>query len=143
MLKRFRQYQFLFEELVKRDFTKKYKRTILGMAWSILSPLMNLLIMWLVFGRLLGSNVEHYVIYLFSGSLPAADAARGVSVIRRDENDFRNVCEVPFMIPLDYERDAVTVRVDAHKNNQTVSWEERLLLSVEGTVLDELYTALH
>ncbi|MBR6380695.1 MAG: hypothetical protein IKS07_03330 [Lachnospiraceae bacterium] len=83
------------------------------------------------------------VIYLFSGSLPAADAARGVSVIRRDENDFRNVCEVTFMIPLDYERDAVTVRVDAHKNNQTVSWEERLLLSVEGTVLDELYTALH
>ena len=69
MLKRFRQYQFLFEELVKRDFTKKYKRTILGMAWSILSPLMNLLIMWLVFGRLLGSNVEHYVIYLFSGQL--------------------------------------------------------------------------
>ena len=26
---------FLFSELVKRDFKKKYKRTVLGMAWSI------------------------------------------------------------------------------------------------------------
>ncbi len=29
--KRIRQYKFLFEELVKRDFKKKYKRTVLGM----------------------------------------------------------------------------------------------------------------
>ena len=69
MLIKLKQYQFLFEELVKRDFTKKYKRTILGMAWSIISPLMNLLIMWMVFGKMLGSNVDHYVIYLFSGQL--------------------------------------------------------------------------
>ena len=38
-------YQFLFEELVKRDFKKKYKRTVLGMAWSVLSPLLTLLVM--------------------------------------------------------------------------------------------------
>lgn len=69
MLKRLKQHQFLFEELVKRDFTKKYKRTILGMAWSILSPLMNLLIMWLVFSNFFGNNVDHYVIYLFAGQL--------------------------------------------------------------------------
>lgn len=69
MLQTIKQHQFLFEELVKRDFTKKYKRTILGMAWSIIAPLMNFLIMWLVFGQLLGSNVNHYAIYLFAGQL--------------------------------------------------------------------------
>lgn len=69
MLKKLKQYQFLFSELVKRDFTKKYKRTILGMAWSILSPLMNLLIMWLVFNNFFGNNMNHYVIYLFAGQL--------------------------------------------------------------------------
>jgi len=69
MLQKFKQYQFLFSELVKRDFTKKYKRTILGMAWSIISPLINLLIMWLVFNNLFGNNVDHYVIYLFAGQL--------------------------------------------------------------------------
>lgn len=69
MIQKLRQHQFLFSELVKRDFTKKYKRTILGMAWSILSPLMNLLIMWLVFSNFFGNNVNHYAIYLFAGQL--------------------------------------------------------------------------
>jgi len=64
-----KQYRFLFKELVKRDFAKKYKRTILGMAWSIISPLMNLLIMWLVFNNFFGNNMNHYVVYLFSGQL--------------------------------------------------------------------------
>lgn len=69
MLHKLQRYWFLFQELVKRDFAKKYKRTILGMAWSILSPLINLLIMWLVFSNLFGNNVDHYVIYLFAGQL--------------------------------------------------------------------------
>ena len=49
MIKKLKKHQFLFEELVKRDFKKKYKRTILGMLWSILSPLCMLLVMKLVF----------------------------------------------------------------------------------------------
>ena len=40
-----KKHQFLFEELVKRDFKKKYKRKILGMGWSILSPLFQLCVM--------------------------------------------------------------------------------------------------
>lgn len=63
------QHSFLFEELVKRDFTLKYKRTMLGALWSLLSPLINLLIMWLVFNKMLGSNIDHFVIYLFAGQL--------------------------------------------------------------------------
>lgn len=69
MFKKLQQNKFLFQQLVKRDFTKKYKRTILGMAWSILAPLMNLLIMWLVFSNFFGNNVDHYVVYLFAGQL--------------------------------------------------------------------------
>ena len=61
--------QFLFEELVKRDFKQKYKRTVLGMAWSILSPLLNLLVMSLVFTQFFGRNTPHYTIYLFCGTL--------------------------------------------------------------------------
>lgn len=69
MLHKFNQRKFLFSELIKRDFTLKYKRTILGMFWSILLPLVNLLIMWLVFNKLLGSNIDHFVVYLFAGQL--------------------------------------------------------------------------
>ena len=42
---------FLFSELVKRDFKKKYKNTYLGMIWSLLSPLLSLLVMNLVFSH--------------------------------------------------------------------------------------------
>lgn len=54
---------------MKRDFKKKYKRTILGMAWSILSPLLMLLVMRLVFTQFFGRNMEHYTTYLFCGNL--------------------------------------------------------------------------
>ena len=64
-----KQNRFLFEELVKRDFTKKYKRTVLGMLWSILGPLMTLGVMALVFTQFFGRNMEHYVIYMFCGNL--------------------------------------------------------------------------
>ena len=69
MLKKYYQYRFMFEELVKRDFKKKYKRTVLGMGWSILSPLLQLLVMRLVFTQFFGNHVEHYTTYLFCGNL--------------------------------------------------------------------------
>ena len=69
MIQKMRQYQFLFEELIKRDFKKKYKRTILGMLWSILSPLLTLLVMRLVFTQFFGRATPHYTTYLFCGNL--------------------------------------------------------------------------
>ena len=69
MLGKLRQHQFLFEELVKRDFKKKYKRTILGMGWSMLAPLLMLLVMKVVFEQFFGRTVNHYTTYLFCGLL--------------------------------------------------------------------------
>lgn len=69
MFQKLKRHQFLFEELVKRDFKKKYKRTVLGMAWSVLSPLMMLLVMKLVFTQFFGRSMEHYTIYLFAGNI--------------------------------------------------------------------------
>ncbi len=69
LITKLKKHQFLFEELVKRDFKQKYKRTVLGMAWSILSPLLNLLVMRIVFTQFFGRNMEHYTTYLFAGNL--------------------------------------------------------------------------
>lgn len=62
-------YQFMFEELVKRDFKQRYKRSVLGMAWSVLSPLLTLFIMKIVFTNFFAKNISHYTIYLFSGNI--------------------------------------------------------------------------
>lgn len=69
MFERLKKNQFLFEELIKRDFKAKYKRTILGMLWSVLSPLLMLTVMAVIFGNFFGRNIEHYVIFLFSGQV--------------------------------------------------------------------------
>ncbi len=68
-LQRLKENKFAFEELVLRDFKQKYKRTVLGMFWSILSPLLTLLVMRLIFTNFFGRSVEHYTTYLFAGNL--------------------------------------------------------------------------
>ena len=69
MFKKLKEHEFLFSELVKRDFKKKYKNTYLGMVWSLLSPLLTLLIMSIVFSSFFGSKTPHYTIYLFCGNI--------------------------------------------------------------------------
>lgn len=63
------QYRFLFEQLVKRDFKKKYKRTVLGMLWSVLSPFLTFLIQLFVFGSLFKRGDSNFIIYLLTGNL--------------------------------------------------------------------------
>lgn len=69
MLEKLNPYKFLFEELVKRDFKQKYKRTVLGMFWSVLSPLLMLSVIATIFGYFFGRNMPHYIIYVFSGQV--------------------------------------------------------------------------
>ena len=69
VFRRLRHHRFLFEELVKRDFKKKYKGAALGLAWSLLAPLLTLLVMKVVFTQFFGRTAPHYTTYLFSGIL--------------------------------------------------------------------------
>jgi len=69
LVKKYHQYQFVFAELVKRDFKAKYKRSFLGVLWSMLAPLFTLLVMNFMFSKFFGRTQEYYTIYLFSGWL--------------------------------------------------------------------------
>lgn len=69
MIEKIHRNRFLFKELVRRDFKQKYKRTVLGMGWSVLSPLLTLLVMRLVFSNFFGGSIAHYTTYLFCGNL--------------------------------------------------------------------------
>ena len=55
--------------LVVRDIKLRYKRSMLGLAWSLLNPLAQLLVFQFVFGVLLESNVPHFATFLFTGIL--------------------------------------------------------------------------
>lgn len=66
---RYSRHRFLFEELVKRDFKHKYQQMALGMGWSILNPLLQLLVLRLVFTQLFGRGRAFYSTYMFVGVL--------------------------------------------------------------------------
>ncbi len=59
----------LLSELVARDIKLRYKRSTLGIAWSLLNPLAQLLIFTFVFTMLLPLNIPNYVSFLFTGIL--------------------------------------------------------------------------
>lgn len=95
MFEKLKSHQFLFEELVKRDFKKKYKRTVLGMGWSLLAPLLTLLVMKLVFTQFFGRNMLHYTTYLFCGNLVFAffneSSSQGMSSLMGNARIFTKV----------------------------------------------------
>lgn len=60
-------YSFLIKQLISRDFKTKYKRSALGMAWSILNPLLTMSIQYFVFSTLFKSDIPNYPVYLLTG----------------------------------------------------------------------------
>ena len=60
-------YNFLIRQLVSRDFKTKYKRSVLGMLWSFLNPLLTMSIQYLVFSTLFKSDIPNFATYLLCG----------------------------------------------------------------------------
>lgn len=57
----------VLEELVKRDFKVRYKRSFLGMLWTMLNPLLMMLITTIVFSNLFRGAIQNFPIYMLSG----------------------------------------------------------------------------
>ena len=60
-------YRFLIKQLVSRDFKAKYKRSILGVFWSFLNPLLTMMVQYIVFSNLFRFDIPYYPVYLLSG----------------------------------------------------------------------------
>lgn len=60
-------YRFLIRQLVSRDFKTKYKRSILGMVWSFLNPLLTMLVQYFVFSTIFKNDIPFYAAYLLIG----------------------------------------------------------------------------
>ena len=57
----------LLKNLVSKDFKIKYRRSILGVAWSVLNPLFTMIVITTVFGKLLKIQVENFATYYIVG----------------------------------------------------------------------------
>ncbi len=63
----FKRYLPLLKNLVSKDFKVKYRRSVLGIAWSVLNPLFTMIVLTQVFGLLLKVQVENFATYYIIG----------------------------------------------------------------------------
>ncbi len=64
-----KQYGFLVNQLVKRDFKTKYKRSTLGFLWSFLNPLLTMIVQYIVFSTIFRSDIDNFPVYLLSAGI--------------------------------------------------------------------------
>ena len=77
----FWRYRGLIRLLVSRDLTVRYKRSVLGVWWTILNPMLTIGVLWIVFSNIFGRGGvldEPYVVYLTAGILLSTYFSQGV-----------------------------------------------------------------
>ena len=65
----FWKYRDLVKLLVSRDLKLKYRRSFLGYVWSVLNPLLIMIVMSIVFSTMFNRNIDNFPVYLFCGQL--------------------------------------------------------------------------
>ena len=65
----YKKYGFLLQQLVSRDFKVKYKRSVLGIVWSLLYPILMMAVMAVVFSNVFKFSTPgvSYLAYLLIG----------------------------------------------------------------------------
>lgn len=73
MLKRvkanFVKYRFFLLELIKKDIKLKYRSSVLGVLWTLLEPLLTMIVLTFIFSSLLGKGDESFPVYILCGRL--------------------------------------------------------------------------
>ncbi len=64
-----KKYSFVLQQLISRDFKAKYKRSVLGVLWSFLNPLLTMVIQYIVFSTIFKSSIANFPVYLLSGTI--------------------------------------------------------------------------
>lgn len=68
-IKEIYKYRELLAELVKRDIKIKYRRSILGILWSVLNPLLFMIVSTIVFSTIFKNDIENFPIYFLCGQI--------------------------------------------------------------------------
>jgi ABC-type polysaccharide/polyol phosphate export permease len=59
-------YRELLTQLVSRNIKTRYKRSVLGIAWTMINPLMMMAVLAVVFSQMFNVTIEHYTVYLLA-----------------------------------------------------------------------------
>ncbi len=68
-IKNFNKYRFLLSELVIKEIKLKYRRSYLGILWTLIEPLLTMIVLFFVFSQLKGNNDKVFPVYILAGRL--------------------------------------------------------------------------
>lgn len=63
------QYFFVMKELVGREVKRKYVRSHLGIVWSVLNPLLSMVVMSLIFSTIFKRSIDNFPVYYLTGTI--------------------------------------------------------------------------
>ncbi len=103
----FRKYKNLLSELTRKSVKLKYRNSWLGIVWSFLQPLLNMIVLSVVFSSIFGRNDKNvicYPVFLFSGRLLyeffTTATRNAMTTFRRNAAIIKKVYVPKYMYPL-------------------------------------------
>lgn len=67
--KTLKKYRYMLSLFIKRDIEKKYKGAYLGIVWSLLNPLLTMIVLSIIFSTLFKRDIENFPLYMISGKI--------------------------------------------------------------------------
>lgn len=102
--KTFKKYRNLLGELVKKDIKLKYRNSYLGVIWTMLEPLLTMIVLTLVFSELLGKGTRDFPVYILTGRLLYSFFSNGTKAalksVRNNAGMIKKVYVPKYMYPL-------------------------------------------
>lgn len=100
----FYKYQTLLKELVSRDIKVRYRRSFLGMIWTVLNPLLMMLVLSLVFSHIFQASIKNYPVYVLIGNivfnLNSEASTQGMNSIVWNSSLIKKVYIPKYLFPL-------------------------------------------
>lgn len=102
-IKNLLRYRFLLSELVRKSIKLKYRRSYLGIIWSLIEPLLEMIVLAIVFGTLYGNPDKTFPVYILTGRLLYSFFAQGtrasLSSIRLNSAMIKKVYVPKYLYP--------------------------------------------
>ncbi len=103
-IKNFMKYRFLLAELIKKGIKLKYRRSYLGIVWTLIEPLLTMMVLTFVFSTLFGNTDKTYPVYILSGRLLYSFFSTGTKAalksIRANSGMIKKVYVPKYLYPL-------------------------------------------
>ncbi len=100
----FMRYRYLLAELVKKGIKLKYRRSYLGLIWTLIEPLLTMIVLTIVFGTLLGKGDKTFPVYVLTGrllySMFASGTRSAMKAIRTNSAMIKKVYVPKYLYPL-------------------------------------------